>query len=156
MSTTQWLLLGHLASAFALVSGGVAAGILQVAAMRAARPSEVALLLRLTRPAVILVGVGGVAALGFGLALVDHLDIGSDVLWIRLAVVLWIASMILGGLGGRRARHARYLAETLSREDDAPSRELAARVSDPVSVGASFLSFILVLVILVLMVWQPT
>jgi uncharacterized membrane protein len=155
VTTDQWLLLGHLLSAFTFVSGGVVAGVLQRSAIRRQRPSEVALLLGLIRVAVVLIAVGALATLGFGIALANQLDIDMSTLWLQLAVYLWIASVVLGGVGGRRGRHARVLAQQLAAQGDQPSEELQRAVSDPVSVGLSGLSFVAVVAILVLMVWQP-
>jgi uncharacterized membrane protein len=63
--------------------------------------------------------------------------------------------MILGGLGGRTARHTRYLAEELAAAGDAPSAELRARVAHRPSLLLSYASGAAVLAILVLMVWKP-
>ena len=49
MSTAQWLLMFHITGAFFLVGGSVAAGVLNVLSVRAPRPSETALYLRLIR-----------------------------------------------------------------------------------------------------------
>ena len=48
------LLFLHLVFAFVFVSGAVVAGVLQITALRRERPSEVALLLRTIRVAVLL------------------------------------------------------------------------------------------------------
>lgn len=113
------------------------------------------LLLGIVRLAVVLVGVGALATLGFGLALASHLDLGSSLLWLRLAVILWFASVVLGAAGGRTGRHARHLAVRLVAGSDEPSQELRQAVADPVAFGLSTLSFACVLAILVLMVWRP-
>jgi uncharacterized membrane protein len=151
----HWLLFFHLLGAFFFVSGAVVAGVLQVAAMRRELPSEIALLLRVTRIGVALVGVGALMTLGFGLGLARHegVPIGSG--WISAALGLWVASMALGGAGGRTARHARYLAERLAAEDNRVSDELRALVADRPSLLASYASSTCVLAIIVLMVWQP-
>lgn len=156
MSSVQWLLLAHLLSAFTFVSGAVAAGVIQIAAIKAEQPSEIALLLRLVRVPVALVTLGALATLAFGFSLVHQLHLPNSLLWIRLAFVLWILSMVLGGLGGRRARHAREYAERMAGGEDLPAAELRRLVADPVSVGLSTASFVVVLGIIVLMVWQPT
>jgi uncharacterized membrane protein len=151
----QWLLLFHLLSAFCLVAGAVVAGTLQLAAIRRRRPSEVLLLLRLTRVGVVLVGAGALGTLVFGMALASHLGIGLSPAWIQAALGLWLASIALGAVGGRTARHARYLAEELVEQGDAESSELRALVAHRPSLWASYASGVLVLAIVVLMVWQP-
>ncbi len=152
---TNALLFLHLLSAFLLVSGAVTAGVLQLTAVRRERPSEIALLLRTTRVAVVLLIVGAWGALGFGLALVGHEGIGFGTGWVEAAIGLWIAAMALGGAGGRSARHARRLAERLAREGDQPSEELNALVAHRPSLLLSYASSAAIVAVLVLMVWKP-
>jgi uncharacterized membrane protein len=149
------LLFLHLFSAFVFVSGTVAAGILQITALRRERPSEIALLLRTARTAVMFTTFGGLGALVFGLALVGDLDIGFGTAWVSASIALWVVSMALGGAGGRTARHARYLAERLAAEGDRPSEELRALVAHRPSLLLSYAATAAVVAILVLMVWQP-
>jgi uncharacterized membrane protein len=149
------LLFGHLLSAFALVAGAATAGILQLAAGRRRRPSEVALLLRTTRPAVLLVVVGLVGTLGFGIALARHQGRSLGETWISAALALWVVALVTGELGGRSARHARRLAERLAAEGDRPSDELRELVSHRPALLLSYASAAAILAIVVLMVWKP-
>jgi uncharacterized membrane protein len=149
------LLFGHLLSAFALVAGAAAAGILQLAAGRRERPSEVALLLRTTRPAVLLVVVGLLGTLGFGIGLARHQGRSLGEAWLSAALGLWAFALVTGELGGRSARHARRLAERLAAAGDRPSEELRALVSHRPSLLLSYLSSAAILAIVVLMVWKP-
>jgi uncharacterized membrane protein len=149
------LLFLHLFSAFVFVSGTVAAGVLQITALRRDRPSEIALLLRTARTAVMFTTFGGLGALVFGLALVGDLDIGFGTAWVSASIALWVVSMALGGAGGRTARHARYLAERLAAEGDRPNDELRALVAHRPSLLLSYAATAAVVAILVLMVWQP-
>ncbi|HEY5057652.1 MAG TPA: DUF2269 family protein [Gaiellaceae bacterium] len=152
----HWLLFFHLLGAFCLFGGAAVAGTLQLAAIRRERPSEILALLRLTRAGVALVGVGALATLGFGIALAEHLGLGLSPAWLQASLGLWVASMAVGGLGGRTARHARVLAERLAQEGDEPSVELRALVAHRPSLWASYLSSVLLVAIVVLMVWQPS
>ena len=152
---TDALLFLHLLSAFVFVSGAVTAGVLQITAMRRERPSEIALLLRVTRVAVLLVVVGALATLAFGLALVGHEGIGYGTGWVSASIALWVAAIALGGARGRTARHARYLAERLATADDRPNDELRALVAHRPSLLLSYASTAAVFAILVLMVWKP-
>ncbi len=149
------LLFLHLLSAFLFVSGAVTAGVLQVAALRRERPSEIALLLRTTRAAVAILGIAALGTLAFGLALVAHEGIGYGTGWVVAAIVLWVVAMALGGLGGRTARHARHLAERLAAEGDRPSEELRTLVAHRPSLLLSYASSAAVAAILVVMVWKP-
>ena len=152
---TNALLFLHLLSAFVFVSGAVAAGILQITAMRRERPSEIALLLRTIRVAVAFIGVGALGTLAFGLALVGHEGIGYGTGWVSASIALWVAGMALGGAGGRTARRARYLAERLAAQGDQPNAELRALVAHRPSLLLSYASTAAVIAILVLMVWKP-
>jgi hypothetical protein len=113
------------------------------------------LLLRLTRAGVLLVGIGALATLVFGVALAGQQH-RLDETWVSAAIALWVVSLVLGGWGGRTARHARYLAERLAAEGDQTTEELRALVAHRPSLLASYASTLLLLAILGLMVWQPT
>lgn len=155
MTLTHVLLFFHLLGAVAFFAGAAVAGTLQLAAIRAERPSEIHALLRLTRVGVVLVGIGALLTLVFGIALAEHEGFGLSPAWIQAALGLWVAAMALGGYGGRTARHARHLAERLAAEGDAPSPELHALVSARGPLWASFASGSMLFAILALMVWQP-
>lgn len=151
----DWLLLVHILGAFLFVGGAVVAGILQLAAMRRERPSEIALLLRLTRPAVIVVGVGSLVSLALGIWLAEYVGYGIGQAWVVASIVLWVVASALGGAGGRPLRHAREFAERLAADGDRPSPELHQAVADPRALVLSYTSFTALIAILVLMVWKP-
>ena len=152
---TDTLLFLHLLSAFALVAGAVTAGILHTAALRRDRPGEIALLLRASRPAVILVSVGAVGALVFGALLANHLGDDFGDAWITAALVLWVVAVVTGGRGGRATRDARELAERLAADGDRPSDELRARLRDRRTLALNYVSGLAILAIIVLMVFKP-
>lgn len=155
MTTTQWLLGFHLVGAFLFVSGAVAVGTLHTVAMRRERPSEIALLLGLTRPAVALVGAGSLLTLAFGIWLAGHDGFSLGEGWISAALALWAVSVVLGAVGGRSARHTRYLAERLATGSDDPSEELRRALRDPVARALNSCSFLALVAVLALMVWKP-
>ena len=155
MTAYHWLLVLHLLGAFALFAGAAVAGTLQLGAMRRDRPSEVLVLLQHSRVGVALVGVGALMTLGFGIALAEHLGYGLTPAWIQAALGLWVAAMVLGAAGGRTARHARYLAERLVDDGDAPSPELRALLGNRPALWASYASGAMIVAIVVLMVWRP-
>jgi uncharacterized membrane protein len=152
----HWLLFFHLLGAFLLFAGIAVAGTLQIGAMQREKPSEILTLLRLTRFGVLLVVAGAVLTIVFGIALASHLGYGLTPAWIRAALGLWLASMALGAIGGRTARHARYRAEELATAGDAPDESLRQLVRHRPSLLLSYASSILLLAIVVLMVWRPT
>jgi uncharacterized membrane protein len=155
VALTHVLLFFHLLGAVGFFAGAAVAGTLQVAAMRRERPSEINALLRLTRVGVVLVGLGALLTLGFGIALAEHEGFGFSPAWIQAALGLWVAAMALGGYGGRTARHARHLAERLAAEGDAPSPELRELLAARGPLWASYASGLILFAILALMVWQP-
>ena len=155
MDRYQWLIFLHVAGAFMVLGGATMAGILNFSALRRERPSEIVTLFRLTRFAVTSITVGMVVALGFGLWLVSDADFGWGETWIVLALILWFVANALGGIGGRRDKRTRELAERLAAEGDMPSPELRARLRDPISLALSYGSGLVVIVILALMIWKP-
>ena len=155
MTKYDWLLLIHILSAFLFLSGTVVAGVLHLAALRRDRPSEVALLLGLVRPAVIAVAVGFVTVLGFGIWLADDAGYGIGDEWVVAAIVLWVVSGALAAPGGKTLRHARELAERLAADGDRPSEELHRAVGDRRALLLNYASFAALIAILVLMVFKP-
>lgn len=150
------MLLIHVAGAFLVFSGALFAAVLNQAALRSDRPSEIALLLRLTRVSVVLIILGMAVTLAFGLWLLSdtEFDLGDG--WVGAALALWIAALVLGGIGGRRDRKTREFAESRAAAGDQPSEELRARLRDPVSLALSYGSGVAIIAILVLMVWKPS
>jgi uncharacterized membrane protein len=156
VSRHEWLLLIHVGGAFCVLAGALLAVVLNRAAVRRERPSEIALLLGLTRVAVVLIAVGMIVTLVFGLWLVDdtpEFDLGDA--WISASLGLWVTALVLGSTGGRRDRETRKLAEQLAADGNHPSDALAARLHDPVSIALSYGSGAAVIAIVVLMIWRP-
>lgn len=150
------LLFLHLLGAFLFVSGAVVAAVVQLAARGRDRPSEVAALLRVARTGVVLVGVGTLLVFGFGIWLAEDAGYGLGEPWVSWAMGLFVLSLVLGGLGGRKDRHTRELAQRLAQDGDHPSEELAHRLHDTRAAVLNWASGALVVVILVLMVWKPS
>ena len=151
----DWLLFLHVAGAFMVLGGITMAGIFNITALRRERPSEIALLYKLTQTAAALITTGLLVTLAIGLWLVHNADYGYGETWVVLALILWFVSSALGGIGGGREKKTRLLAERLAGEGDAPSGELRVRLRDPVTLALSYGSSVLVIVILVLMIWKP-
>ncbi len=155
VTTAQWLLMFHVASAFCFVGGSVAAGILNALAIRAERPSDTAMLLRLIRRTLPVVFVGVLGTLVFGIWLWNCLGFSIGAGWIWAALVLWVAANALGGIGGRHQERARMLAERLAASGDASTDELRALLRDPKGLAVSYLAGAATIGILVLMLWRP-
>ncbi len=153
--STEALLFGHLVGAFLFVSGGVMASFARMTALRRERPSEVAATMRGARPAVPLIGVGLVLAVGFGFLLTDRLgqDLGTSWLSWTFALLGWV--VVVGAVAGRQDRHTRELAEQLATGGDAPSPELSRRLRNPVNLALNFSLLAATIAITALMVWKP-
>ena len=145
----------HLLGAFALVAGTVVAGVAFEAARTRRIPAEIALLLGLTRVGVVLVGVGTLLVLGFGLWLVDLGAWGFGTGWIVAALVLLGVTVVLGAAGGQRPKRARRLAVELRDDGAADTRELRRLLDDRAGRAANYLASLLLLAIIVLMVFKP-
>jgi uncharacterized membrane protein len=155
VSKYDWALFLHVSGAFLFLGGAVIAGVFSVTALRRERPSEIAALLRLTRWGVTSVSIGVLMTLAFGLWLVDIVGYDWSDAWIVISLVLWVVSSALGGIGGRRDKETRLLAERLAAEGDAAAPELQARLRDPLSLGLSWAAGVAALAILALMIWKP-
>ena len=131
MSKYEWLLFLHMTGAFIFLGAAVAALVFNVASLRREKPSEIALLLRLSSLTVPGFAVGGLLLLVFGLWLVHDAGYGCGEGWIVAALILFVLSNVLGAVGGKRAEPARELADRLAAEGDQPSAELRAHVRDP-------------------------
>jgi uncharacterized membrane protein len=145
----------HLLAALLFVAGIVLAGAAFEVARRHKRPAEIALLLGLTRIGVVLVGIGALLLLGFGLWLVDLDHFGYGAGWVDAALALYVVALALGGVGGQRPKQARRLASRLAAEDAPASAELRALLDDRLSLAANYASAAVVLGILALMVFKP-
>jgi uncharacterized membrane protein len=147
-------LLVHLLGVLLFFGGALVAGVAFEAARRRGRPSEVALLLGLTRVGAMLLAIGALLTLGGGLWLAEEVDQFGEP-WLQVALGLFVLALVLGALGGQRPKRARRLARNLAEQDATTTPELRRLLDDRLSLTANYASTALVLVILVLMVWQP-
>jgi uncharacterized membrane protein len=145
----------HLLGAFSFVTGTVVAGLAFEAARRRRTPSEVALLLGLSRIGVLLVALGTLLVLAFGLWLVSLGDWGYSAGWVDAALGLLAATAVLGTLGGQRPKRARKLAVRLAAERAPVNAELRALLDDRATLAVNYLSALLLLAIIALMVFKP-
>jgi uncharacterized membrane protein len=152
---TDVVLFGHLSGALLFVAGIVVAGVGFESGRRRERPSEIALLLGLTRSGVMLVAAGGLLLLGCGIWLVGLEGVGWSAGWVDAAIALFAAALLLGGLGGRRPKRARKLAARLAAGGSPVSPELRGLLDDRLSRIANYASAALVVAILALMVFKP-
>jgi uncharacterized membrane protein len=157
MSKYDWLLFLHVTGGFFLVGGAVTAACLNIAAQFRQRPSEIALLLRLTQVAVVVIIAGSLLTVVFGLWLVDAAPYGYRYGqgWVIAALVLWLVGNVLGNVGGQREGKTHKLAKRLAAEGDRPSAELKARLRDPIALFLNYGAGLAVLAVLAIMIWKP-
>ena len=148
-------LLFHLLGAFLLIGGTVVAGVAFEAARRRDQPAEIALLLGLTRAGVILVGLGTLLVLAFGLWLVRLGRWGYGSGWVVAALALFALTVVLGAAGGQRPKQARKLAVRLRDEHADSTPELRALLDDRVALTVNYVSALLLLAIIAVMVFKP-
>lgn len=156
MSTYDWLLMIHVTGAFLFFGGGIAAGVLNLRAWYAERPSEVAALLRLIqRVALPAIGVGSITTLLIGIWLVHHAGYSYGTFWVWAAIVLWAVAGALGGRSGRYQERSAAEARRLAEAGDTMTAELRSLVRNPVGNALAYGSGLTLAVILVLMIWKP-
>lgn len=144
----------HIFGVMVFFGGALLASVVFETARRRVRPSEVALLLGLTRIGALIVVAGAVLVFGAGLWLAGEVDQFGEA-WLLASLGLFVAALVLGALGGQRPKHARLLATRLADDCDEMTPELRRLLDDPPSRIANYGSSLLVVVILLLMVWQP-
>jgi hypothetical protein len=154
----DWLLALHVLTAFALVAALVVYWIVAVAARDVDRPVDSLRYFRVARPANILVIVGTVGTLIFGIWLAidaDAYEIWDG--WILAALVLWAISAATGQRGGATYAEAQKTAERLAAEGRAeePSPELRALLKDRNAIVLNVVSSVAVLLILLDMIYKP-
>lgn len=102
----------------------------------------------MTRVGVLLVALGTLLVFGFGLWLVEIGHFGYGAGWVDAALVLLLATVVLGALGGKKPKQARRLAVAES-DRAAASPKLRALLDDPLARGLNYLSLLLIVVLMV-------
>ncbi len=154
MTSYDWALLLHVLGVVGFFSGMAIATAAQLGAWRRERAGEVAAVLALARVGVLVVVAGLALVVASGLWLVDETGRSVDDAWITVSLLLLLVSVLLGAVGGRKAKAARRLAEA-----QAPEARVDALVQtllrDRAALAANLLAAAAALGILVLMVWRP-
>lgn len=157
MSLYDWLLFLHLLAAFALVSAEVLFTFLIVSSWNRDVPSDVVRTFRASRVGDVLVGVGSVGVLVFGIWLAVEVD-GYKIWdgWIVAALVLWAVFGAVGTRVGKLYYAARDRARTLVSEGrDVPSTELQAMLRSQTGLALQVTSIVVVLLLLLDMIYKP-
>lgn len=151
----DWLLFLHILGVLLFVGGSIGVTALRLLAIGKERPSESAVLLRATRPLILVVLVGLLLTLGAGFSLADAIGIPLDVGWLgwTYALVAWL--VVVGGAAGRLDRKTRELAERCAADGDRTTDELKRRLRDPVALILDASMLVATIAIVALMVWKP-
>jgi uncharacterized membrane protein len=154
VTSYDWALLLHLAAVVAFFSGMAVATAAQLGGWGRERAGEVAAVLALARAGALLVGGALVLVVGSGLWLVDETGRSVGDGWITASLLLLLGSLLMGAVGGRKAKQARLLAR--NQTSDAPAEPaVVALLRDRASLAANLLAAAAAVGILVLMVWRP-
>ena len=157
MSRYDWLLFLHVASAFALVAALVLYTVLIAVVWTKDVPTDVARLFRISKVGDVLIAVGSIGVLVFGIWLAIDAD-GYEVWdgWVIAALVLWFVMGAFGARTGKIYNVARDRARSLAREgDNAPNAELRALVQDRRGLWFHTGGIVVVLLLLIDMIFKP-
>jgi hypothetical protein len=154
----DWLLFLHVGSAFALVAALTVFWSIAVAARNVDRPVDSLRYFKIARPATVLITVGTLGTLIFGI----WLAIDADAYqvwdwWVLLALALWLVASGTGQRGGVAYQDAAKLAAELDGQGrgDQPSEELRVKLQDRRAMWLNVVSSVAVLLILVDMIYKP-
>jgi uncharacterized membrane protein len=157
MNRYDWLLFLHVLAAFSLVAALVIVTFLAFIGRRLDRPSEIVRMFRVSRVSDILFAVGSIGTIVLGIILAIDLDeyqIWDG--WVIAAIVLWAVAMGIGARVGKHYNGVRDKARALVAEGrDAPSPELNAALRSSTGLVLHFVTFGLVVLLLVDMIYKP-
>ena len=157
MNRYDWLLFLHVLAGFALVAALVLVTFLAFIGRRLDRPSEIVRMFRLSRWSDVLFAVGSIGTIVLGIILAIDLDeyqLWDG--WIIAALVLWAVAMGIGGRVGKHYNGVRDKARALVAEGrDVPSPELNAALRSSTGLVLHFVTFALVVLLLVDMIYKP-
>jgi len=151
----QWLLFLHLLGVLLFVGASLGVTALRLLAIGKQRPSESVVLLRATRPLILIVLLGLVVTLGAGFSLADELGVSLGAAWLgwTYALVVWL--VVVGAVAGRLDRATRELAERCAADGDRKTDELARSLRNPVALTLDASMLVATIAIVALMVWKP-
>jgi hypothetical protein len=153
----DWLLFLHVLSAFALVAAEVLFTFLIITLWKTDVPGDIARVSGISRFGSILVGVGAMGVLIFGILLAFEAD--SYAIWdgwIVAAIALWLVFAELGRRTGKAYDAAGARARTLVIEGrNEPNPELGAMFRSPAALWLHLGSLAAVVLLLLDMIFKP-
>jgi hypothetical protein len=152
----DWILALHLLAAFSLVAAEVVFSIQIAALWRTESTERAASFMPLARIGTVMVVVGTLGTIVFGVWLAISVD-GYAVWdgWILAAIVLWAIGSETGRRGGAEYAAAGARAEELAAAGTTSSPELAAAFGASRGFWLHVATFVVVVLILVDMIWKP-
>jgi Predicted integral membrane protein (DUF2269) len=154
---TSWLLALHLLSAFALAGSLVIFWYLILASRNVDTPHATVAMGPLAGVATMVVRVGGLGTLVFGIWLavrLDHVAVWSG--WVIAAIVLWIVAVAAGSRSGAEYERAMRKAEELEGAGQTgPNSDLLALNRTSRGLGLHAIATLAVFLILIDMIWKP-
>ena len=146
MDLNDWILAFHLISAVALIAAVTMFSVMIVALWRTDDPAAVTSFMRL--------GMVGTIVFGVWLAIsVDRYELWDG--WVIAAIVLWAIAMALGRQTGEGYRATAEMAAQLVSSGSPRSPELAAAMGTSRAFWTHWLSFVVIVLILIDMIWKP-
>jgi uncharacterized membrane protein len=157
LSAYDWLLFLHLLAAFAVVAAIVIYTFIIAISRGLDVPSDVVRLFRISRVADVLVAVGVVGVLVFGIWLaIERDEYHPWDGWVVAAIVLWVLFGAIGQRAGKVYEAARDRARALVAEGrDAPSAELNAMIRSSTGLALQLTAIVIVIAFLVDMIYKP-
>ena len=156
MELNDWILSFHLLAAFALVGAEVIFWIMIVSLWGTDSTSRVASLMRVSQVGTVLVAVGSLGTILFGVWLAISLD-AYQVWdgWVIAAIILWAIAVELGRRGGAGYGAAGMEAQRLAKAGTETSAEVAKTFGASRAFQLHTASSVLILLILIDMIWKP-
>jgi uncharacterized membrane protein len=156
MELNDWILALHLLSAVALVASLTVFSVMIVALWRTEDPAAVTSFMRLGLVGNVLVTIGLLGTIVFGVWLAISLDAYElwDG-WVIAAIILWAVVGALGKQTGDGYRRTAEMAAQLVSSGSPRSPELAAAMGASRAFWFHVATVVVVLVILIDMIWKP-
>jgi uncharacterized membrane protein len=153
---SDWLLFAHVAAAFVFFGAAITVTVVSVAATRARRAHEVALLARLAhRVNTLLLWPALVILVGAGAQLASSEDAYGRG-WLRFGIILTaIVALVGGGVEGWLNRRRMRVAERAAAEGAEFTEELERLTRSPVLTMVGTISLILLVIVFWLMTAKP-
>ena len=156
MSLNDWILALHLLAAFSLVAAEVAFSIMIAALWRTDSTERVTSFMTISRVATVLVIVGSLGTIVFGVWLAISKDpYNLWDFWVIAAIVLWALTAYVGQQAGNIYGNVAMEAERLAKAGTPTSPAVAETFGQSRAFWFHVAATVLVILILIDMIWKP-